>query len=173
MGLSSQYLFYIDLTIKIYFISRRVYFLLCKRNHFLQNTPLACLYYFIEISREMYKVKYYPSHNNDFNCVFYGPILLIVSVQNIYLHLVYSQTPFNFHINNAHHLSPHPTTAQPPTAVIEPEMRTVGTGQTASMTCEVTGSPAPHVTWSRGHGDLPSNHQVWIPGGDRERGRGR
>ena len=50
-----------------------------------------------------------------------------------------------------------------PTARVEPERQTVGTGQSATLACVVTGEPAPQVTWMKVREELTSNHQVSQP----------
>ena len=56
------------------------------------------------------------------------------------------------------YLSVH--TAEPPTAVIEPERQTVTQDTTATLTCSVTGLPPPSIRWSRSGGELGRNHRV-------------
>ncbi|KAK3801367.1 hypothetical protein RRG08_059069 [Elysia crispata] len=50
--------------------------------------------------------------------------------------------------------------AEAPTARVDPERQTVGAGQSAAITCVVTGEPAPVVEWSKVRGELTENHQV-------------
>ena len=50
-----------------------------------------------------------------------------------------------------------------PSVTVEPERQTVGTGQTTTIRCVVTGSPQPVITWSRQGGQLDDNFQVQLP----------
>lgn len=47
-----------------------------------------------------------------------------------------------------------------PTVSIDPERQTVGTGQSATLRCIVTGSPEPTITWTKVRETLPANAQV-------------
>ncbi|GFO45203.1 basement membrane-specific heparan sulfate proteoglycan core protein, partial [Plakobranchus ocellatus] len=47
-----------------------------------------------------------------------------------------------------------------PQADIYPQRQTVGIGQTASLTCRVSGEPTPTVVWTKSGGPLTNNHQV-------------
>ena len=44
--------------------------------------------------------------------------------------------------------------------MVDPERQTVTQGSTATITCQVTGSPTPTVTWTRVGADLGPNHRV-------------
>lgn len=47
-----------------------------------------------------------------------------------------------------------------PTVRVDPERQTVGTGQTTTIRCIVTGNPQPVITWSKQSGELDDNFQV-------------
>ncbi|KAK6175562.1 hypothetical protein SNE40_014001 [Patella caerulea] len=47
-----------------------------------------------------------------------------------------------------------------PTARIDSDMQTIGTGLTGTLRCITTGKPKPTVTWSRARGELSDNHVV-------------
>jgi dystroglycan 1 len=47
-----------------------------------------------------------------------------------------------------------------PTATIAEERQTVATGTSASIRCEVTGTPQPVITWSKAGGELGPNHRI-------------
>ncbi|XP_041377591.1 basement membrane-specific heparan sulfate proteoglycan core protein-like isoform X3 [Gigantopelta aegis] len=49
---------------------------------------------------------------------------------------------------------------QPPTVTVDPHMQVVAQGSTGSIRCIVSGEPKPTITWSRGRGELSSNHQI-------------
>jgi len=49
-----------------------------------------------------------------------------------------------------------------PSVKMDKERQTVSQGSTATIRCEVTGSPTPAITWSKSRGELGPNHQVMI-----------
>lgn len=56
-------------------------------------------------------------------------------------------------------------TAVRPTAVVDAvdQKLTIDQGTTATIRCEVTGTPQPTVTWSKSRGDLTERHRVRFP----------
>jgi len=51
-------------------------------------------------------------------------------------------------------------TDEPPTASIEPQQQTIKQGSDVTIQCEVTGSPAPTVHWSKVRSVLGPNQRV-------------
>jgi len=49
---------------------------------------------------------------------------------------------------------------EPPTASIEPQHQTIKQGSDVIIQCEVTGSPAPTVRWSKVRSELGPNQRV-------------
>ncbi|KAK2193775.1 hypothetical protein NP493_5g02050 [Ridgeia piscesae] len=57
-------------------------------------------------------------------------------------------------------ITPSQTTSVRPSVKMDKERQTVSQGSTATIRCEVTGSPTPAITWSKSRGELGPNHQV-------------
>ena len=54
-----------------------------------------------------------------------------------------------------------PFTEQPPTASIQQDRLTITQGTTGTLRCDVTGKPAPTITWTKVRAELGPNHQVY------------
>lgn len=54
----------------------------------------------------------------------------------------------------------YPDYSVPPTAVISPANQTVDEGDSALLSCQVSGDPYPSIEWKKVGGDLTDNHVI-------------